>query len=48
MSWSALANSTNAPRSGTIEVNGVTFTLTQRGDTSLNTPTGVYVVSGGN
>jgi len=48
VSWSALANSTGTLRSGTIAVNGVTFTLTQRGDTSLNTPTGVYVVSGGN
>jgi hypothetical protein len=48
VAYSVSANPTGSTRSATISVNGVAFTLTQRGDTSLNTVTGVYVVGGGN
>jgi hypothetical protein len=46
--YSATANTTGAPRTGTITVGGVLFTLTQSATTSPNPPSGLRVLSGGN
>jgi Viral BACON domain/Putative binding domain, N-terminal len=42
------ANNTNETRTGTITIGGVTFTLTQRGDSSPTPPSRLRVVSSGN
>ena len=46
IAYSVAANPSGADRTGTITVGGVTFTLTQRGDSSPNPPSRLRVVSG--
>jgi hypothetical protein len=48
IAYSVAANPSGADRTGTITVGGVTFTLTQRGDSSPNPPSRLRVVSSGN
>ena len=48
IAYSVGANPSGADRTGTITVGGVTFTLTQRGDSTPNPPSRLRVVSSGN
>jgi hypothetical protein len=48
VTYTVSANTTGASRTGTIVIGGVTFTVTQRADSSPNPPSRLRVVSSGN